>query len=162
MNTEGKGKAMEVLPNDDVVGIIVPVSSEITNRIFHHHEVYALLSPSGSSKLKVGGRIFFCDTGGRGLEGEASIEKIAFEPAKDIKKRYGRDFYLSEEELNKYLSESGANENSTMLVIVTGGATKYSRPLGCNLQVGMEGQYVTPDVFKSIMAENSVKVPKTS
>lgn len=136
----------------EVTGIIVPLQSTITNRIFHHHDIYAIVWPQHSTKLDAGDRVFFYDPA-KGLEGEAAIESMSFERARDVK-RYGHDLYLSGEELDGYLRESGADENSRMLVIKLAGATKYSRPLKCSLQVGKQGHYVTAEVFKSVLNEN--------
>ncbi len=136
-----------------VTGVIVPLGSEITNRIFHHHEVYAMAVPSPSTDLAVGDRIFFWDTAGKGLEGEALIEKITFEPAGDLR-RYGLDLYLFGEELAVYLTERGLKEDATMLVLKVNEPTKYSKPLRCSLKVGRDGVYVDTEVMAQIMREN--------
>jgi hypothetical protein len=136
-----------------VTGIIVPVPSELTNRIFHHHEVYAMLAEADATELSEGDRVFFYDTGGKGLEGEAYIEKISFEPAEDVR-RYGHDLYLTGDELSKYLADAGKGEDATMLVLKVEDATKYSRPLKCSLSVGKDGHYMTGEVFARIMNEN--------
>jgi hypothetical protein len=136
-----------------VTGIIVPVPSEITNRIFHHHEVYAMVAEHASTELSEGDRIFFYDAARRVLEGEAEVEKISFEPARDVR-RYAHDLYLSGDELGSYLAAEGKSEDSTMLVIKVEDATKYSRPLKCSLNVGKQGAYVNKEVSAQIMREN--------
>src|ERR1035437_10365616 len=89
-----------------VTGIIVPIPSEVINRIFHHHEVYATLARDGhQTDLTEGDRIFFYETGGKGLEGKAIIEKISFQHAREVK-LYGHDLYLSADELDKYLADA--------------------------------------------------------
>jgi hypothetical protein len=136
-----------------VTGIIVPLPSEITNRIFHHHEVYAMIAEQPSTDLAVGDRIFFYDTGGKGLEGEALIEEISFHPARDVR-RYDHDFYLSGDELGRYLSDAGKDGDATMLVLKVEDATKYSRPLKCSVVVGKDGVYLNKEISDQIMREN--------
>ena len=136
-----------------VTGIIVPLPSQITDRIFHHHEVYAMLVERDSTELAEGDRIFFYDPSGSGLEGEALIEKISFEAARDVK-RYDHDLYLTGDELEGYLAEAGKSDDATMLVVRVEDATKYSRPLRCSLTVGKGGVYVNKEVSARIMREN--------
>jgi len=136
-----------------VTGIIVPLPSEITNRIFHHHEVYAMTVEEPSTELAEGDRIFFYDTGGKGLEGEARIEKISFEPARDVR-RYDHDLYLSGDELGRYLLDAGKDGDATMLVLRVEDATKYSRPLKCGVVVGKEGVYVNKEISEQIVHDN--------
>jgi hypothetical protein len=47
------------LGKNGVTGIIVPLPSEITDRIFHHHEVFAMAVEDPSTDLTEGDRIFF-------------------------------------------------------------------------------------------------------
>jgi hypothetical protein len=138
-----------------VTGIIVPVPSQITNRIFHHHEVYAMVATDDRrTEVAEGDRIFFYDTGGKGLEGEAVIEKLTFEPASKVK-LYGNDLYLSLEELERYLADAHADDDDAeMLVLKVEGATKYSRPLKCTLEMEGGSVYMTKQVFSQIVGEN--------
>ena len=85
-----------------------------------------LSKTADATELSEGDRIFFYDTGGKGLEGEAYIEKISLEPAKEVR-RYGHDLYLTGDELSKYLADAGKGEDARMLVLKVEDATKYSR-----------------------------------
>ena len=136
-----------------VTGIIVSLTSEVADRIFHHHEVYAMLSEKGTTELSEGDRFFLYDTTGKWLEGEASIEKVSFEPAREVR-GYGHDLYLTGDELTRYLSDAGGDDDSNMLVLKVEDATKYSRPVKCSVPVGKDGIYVDPKLSAKILREN--------
>jgi hypothetical protein len=138
-----------------VTGIIVSIPSEVINRIFHHHEIYAMLARGDhQTDLTEGDRIFFYDAGGKGLEGEAIIEKISFQRAREVK-LYGRDLYLSAEELDKYLADVNEdNEDAEMLVLKVEDATKYTKPLKCGLKIESRGVYMNKEIFAQVIREN--------
>lgn len=136
-----------------VIGLIVPLSSEFTDRIFHHHETYAMVSEDGATDVQPGDRLFFYDTAGRGLEGEALIEEVSFESARDLLAR-AHDLYLSADELTDYLRREGRTEYDELLVLKVEDATKYFRPLKCTLQVPRGGLCLNASISAQIMREN--------
>ncbi len=138
-----------------VTGIIVPLESQITDRVFHHRPIIPLFVDRFPSDLAAGDRAFFYEKGGgRVLEGEGTIEAISMEPADGVRK-YGKELCFSPEELTSYVSTSAKQITDNMLVLKIRDAVKYARALKCSMPVSSDGEYVTQSVFSRILSENS-------
>jgi hypothetical protein len=137
-----------------VTGIIIPLESHITDRVFHHRPIIPLFVDRFPSDLSVGDTAFFYEKGGgRVLEGEGSIAAISMESA-DEARRYGKELCLSPEELDGYVSASGKRSSDRMLILKIEDAVKYARALKCSVPVGRGGEYLTQGVFSKILSEN--------
>lgn len=137
-----------------VTGIIVPLESQITDRVFHHRPIIPLFVERLPSDLAVGDTAFFYEKGGaRVLEGEGIVESVSMESVEAARK-YGKELCLSSEELDRYVSSSAKQNDDMILVLKIRDAVKYARALKCSLPVGRDGEYVTQAVFSRILSEN--------
>lgn len=141
--------------DDEIVGAIFPLPSELISRIFDEGRTVFVKVPTVYKDLRPNSKILFYASGNvRAIVGEGTAEAVEMLEPEEALKKYGKKLMLNKEELAAYVR--GKPRARRLLVIPLKDLRRYRRPYKPRRFVTVAGERLTKKRYEEIVRQAGI------